>query len=442
MQLGKKIRTVQWFLGGLYGRYRSLLVSSFIAGLVLVVFFVKLEPILRDTLIKERKIIGIAGLYTPASLPVSIQQLVSSGLTGVDANGLAVPALAKSWEVNDEGTEYIFYLRDDIVWHDGKKFTAHDVNYNLKDVGFVAIDDYQLRVSLQEPFSPLPNFLSRPLFRKGLVGVGPYKLDTIRLIGEYVSYLKLSPIGQDLPELNIKLYSTEATAKVAYKLGEVTALEELIDPTPFMDWRTVEVSENEKYHQFVALYFNLDYPLFQAKEIRQGLAFMIDKSVKNRVVSPISSQSWAYTTQVKTYEKDAELAKKLLDGKPIDEEIVLSTFPHYLNLANEIAEAWKEAGIKTKIKVETGLPIDYQVLLFSQEIPSDPDQYNLWHSTQSETNITHYSNAKIDKLLEDARKETDVEKRKEFYFDFQRYLVEDAPAIFLFHPSTYTISRK
>ena len=48
---------------------------------------------------------------------------------------------------------------------------------------------------------------------------------------------------------------------------------------------------------------------------------------------------------------------------------------------------------------------------------------------------------KIDKLLESGRKESDQEKREKIYFDFQRYLVEDAPAVFLFHPTTYTISR-
>ena len=94
------------------------------------------------------------------------------------------------------------------------------------------------------------------------------------------------------------------------------------------------------------------------------------------------------------------------------------------------------------MKVESGVPDQYQAILVTQEIPSDPDQYTLWHSTQTQTNLSHYANPKIDKLLEDGRKESDPEKRKKIYFDFQRYLVEDAPAVFLFHPTTYTIIRK
>jgi len=77
----------------------------------------------------------------------------------------------------------------------------------------------------------------------------------------------------------------------------------------------------------------------------------------------------------------------------------------------------------------------------AQEIPPDPDQHALWHSTQP-TNLTHYSDLKVDKLLEDGRQISDQARRREIYQDFQRFLVEDSPAIFLSHPVTYTITRK
>ncbi|RCW48299.1 MULTISPECIES: ABC transporter substrate-binding protein [unclassified Halanaerobium] len=37
-----------------------------------------------------------------------------------------IPALATDWENVDELT-WDFYLRDDVYWHDGEKFTAHKV---------------------------------------------------------------------------------------------------------------------------------------------------------------------------------------------------------------------------------------------------------------------------------------------------------------------------
>ena len=53
------------------------------------------------------------------------------------------------------------------------------------------------------------------------------------------------------------------------------------------------------------------------------------------------------------------------------------------------------------------------------DIPKDPDQYSLWHSTQTSTNISHLKNARIDKLLEDGRTELDQEIRKKIYLDFR-----------------------
>ena len=37
------------------------------------------------------------------------------------------PNLARSWEVSTDELSYTFHLRDDVLWHDGKPFTARDV---------------------------------------------------------------------------------------------------------------------------------------------------------------------------------------------------------------------------------------------------------------------------------------------------------------------------
>jgi len=81
-------------------------------------------------------------------------------------------------------------------------------------------------------------------------------------------------------------------------------------------------------------------------------------------------------------------------------------------------------------------------MLRSLTVPADPDQYVYWQSTQENTNISNYSSPKIDKLLEDGRKTLDTDARKKIYADFQFYLVDDAPAIFLYYPKVVTIRRK
>lgn len=441
----KKIRFYSWFIKGIFNRYQRTIVSFFVAGIILVILGIRLGPDLLKLYGNQHAIIGMVGLYSPTDLPDSVQRLISSGLTDISAAGEAMPAVATKWEIANDGKTYTFTLRNDLYWHDGKKFIAEDINYNLRDVEFVAKNDTTLEVKLKNPFTPLPNYLSKPLFRKGLTGVGSYKVSSIRLKGDTVSYLKLSPLARELklPILEIKFYSSEEMAKTAFKLGEVTILDQINDPAPFTDWPDLVIKDINNKNRLIVVFFNMNDKLLQSKEFRQALSYAIEKPVKNRIATPLSTLSWAYTNRVKQYEKDLDLAKKLVpESTSSQSELTLSTFAPDMRLAQIIASSWDAIDVATRIKVESGLPTDYQALLATIEIPSDPDQYNLWHSTQAETNITHYVNPKIDKLLEDGRKEQDIEIRKKIYFDFQRYLVDDAPAVFLFHPVTYTISRK
>lgn len=53
-------------------------------------------------------------------------QLIYDPLVKCDENYEVVPALAESWESNDEGTEWTFHLTD-AKWHDGEEFTSEDV---------------------------------------------------------------------------------------------------------------------------------------------------------------------------------------------------------------------------------------------------------------------------------------------------------------------------
>lgn len=439
----KKIRFTVWILRGVVSRYGKLILFAFLFGLTAVVIFSKFGSVIWHDLNRENKVMGIVGTYSPTNLPISIQRIISSGLTDVSEDGMPLPALAQSWEISADGKTYIFHLKPGVTWHDGKPFSAKDINYNIKDVDFSASDASTLVVKLKELFVPLPNFLSKPLFKKGLIGVGDYKISAIRLKGDAVSYLKLSPVKENLSQIEVKFYPTESIAKTGFLLGEVNELIDVNNFTSFTEWKTVKLTENIKYDQYFGIFFNTNDSVLKDKDIRQGLSYAIDKPEKDRVTTPLSTKSWAYTNRVKQFEKDLDQAKLLLrtftsDGKAT---ITLSTFSQYYSLAQSIAASWKAVGVETNIKIENGIPDNYQALLVTQEIPQDPDQYTLWHSTQTQTNISSYSNPKIDKLLEDGRREMDLEKRKKIYFDFQRYLVEDTPAVFLFHPTTYKIDR-
>ena len=51
------------------------------------------------------------------------------------------PRLAESWERSDDGLRWVFHLRDDVRWHDGAPFTAHDVEFTFNEV--IYNDDFE-----------------------------------------------------------------------------------------------------------------------------------------------------------------------------------------------------------------------------------------------------------------------------------------------------------
>lgn len=443
----RKARVFFWFLKAFIDKHRNFLFLGFIVGLLISLVLIKFYPLLlfRSNFGKIKKI-AVVGNYTPTNLPLSLQNYLSFGLTSLDQAGNAQPALAERWEVIDEGKIYIFYLKSGIYWHDKIKFKADDVNYNLKDVKFGAISEDVLKITLKEPFSPLPTVLARPLFKKGLIGVGPYKIKSLKLKGDKLEDLLLeAAAGNLVPPIEFHFYPTETLALNAFKLGEVNVLENISEAGDFSKYPNVTVTPKVFSNFNITLFFNTKLPLLQTRAVRQALAYGLpDFTGEEKSYGPINPESWAYNPKVKVYTHNPETGAGLLEKEGVattSAKLTISTFPSFLSLAAKIASAWEALGIKTQVKIENSLPNSFDVLLVSQEIPPDPDQYHLWHSTQP-TNLSGFSNPRIDKLLEDGRKTGDLDKRIKIYQDFQRYLVEEAPAIFLYHPKLYTIERK
>lgn len=63
---------------------------------------------------------------------VGMFSLVIEGLIREDpTSGQAMPLLANTWEISDDGTIYSFSLQEGVTWHDGAPFTAEDVEFTL-----------------------------------------------------------------------------------------------------------------------------------------------------------------------------------------------------------------------------------------------------------------------------------------------------------------------
>ena len=445
----KNIRFWIRFFTTFWKKFKLLLLLGVFLG---IAFFLVL-PLFKPLLInfQEGNRIGIVGRYSIEELPLEIQSKISQGLTSIDEGGNVHPALASNWEAKDEGKEWVFFLSDK-KWQVGLQIKATDINYKFSDVSVEVIDDRTIKFTLKEPFSPFPSIVSRPIFKRGLLGAGDWKVVKINSIsgGRYLESLKLINTKTNRIE-SYKFFPTEDVAKTALKLGEVDDLENM-SSGEFKDWNNLSIQANSREDMYVGLFINNEDPILSDKSLRQALAYAINKSSFSgeRAISPISPLSWAFNPQVKQYPYNVSRAKELYETLPKEQRkdmtLKLETTPALLDTAEKIKSNWENIGIKTQIQTSGSPPEDFQILLAIQSIPPDPDQYSFWHSTQIATNITRYKTSKesqrIDKLLEDGRKTLDLEERKKIYMDFQRFLLEDSPVIFLYRPTTYTISRK
>ncbi|MEK7592393.1 MAG: ABC transporter substrate-binding protein [Patescibacteria group bacterium] len=442
----KKARVFFWIIRILATKYTKALVSGFIIGFFTTLLFTQLIPFFKVTFFAPIERIGIVGEFTPSTLPRSLQDTLSAGLTKLAPDGSAKESLAMSWEATDSGKVYIFHLRSDLLWHDGKKVEAKDVNYNIKNVTFTPIDEKTLRVVLSESYSPFPTVVAKPIFKKGLVGFGPYKVSSIQLSGDSVQYLFLTNRFERLGvSYEYRFYKTQSQAVSAFKRGDIDRIDDLSDTALLSKWGNSVLTEHVQKDRMVTLFYNTKDSMLREKQVRQMLSYAVPDLGGEKAYSPISKDSWAYTENIRKYTfniTQAEKIKKSLGIATSSSELTLTTFPGYIDIASKIASAWTTLGIKTSVQVENSLSGPFQVLLGVTIIPPDPDQYPFWHSTQNEMNKTGYVNQKIDKLLEDGRgKDLNTQMRKIIYQTFARTITEDVPALFLYYPSVYSIHR-
>lgn len=381
---------------------------------------------------------GIIGVYEEGSLPPTVTNLISRGLVKMDETGSPQPDLAESWEATGEAKEYKLKLKPGLNWSDNTPLKAPDIKIDIPDVTLEYPDDSTLLFKISDPFSPFLSLLAGPALKSGsLVGTGPYKVDSVKKEGLYIKRMNLSPVsGKDLPNIVLKFYPNEKIAKNALKIGEVQSLFDVTN-TADLDGKTVSQFSKPTYRQIVTVFYNTADPILSDENFRLALSFgapSIEGEVEAKTSIP--PNSWAFNSDVKDFLDNLEQAKislnKVQKGK--SDTITLTATSSLAPVGERVVEAWKKLGVNAVLRTESGIPQNFQALLITQNIPPDPDQYSLWHSTQQGTNISKISTPRVDKDLEDGRKTLDLEVRKARYQDFQKILLDRAPATFLYFP--------
>ncbi|MBI3706712.1 MAG: ABC transporter substrate-binding protein [Proteobacteria bacterium] len=204
-----------------------------------------------------------------------------------------------------------------------------------------------------------------------------------------------------------------------------------------------------------------DVKFFSDVRVRQALNYAVDRDAINKSLyqglaelmsSPLPSAQWGFDESLKGYPYDPEKAKKLLAeaGYPNGFEVELLAYssargynPAGPEFAVAIQGYLQKVGVKTNIrKQEMGAFLaevrsgKYQGMFmtgFSGD-NGDPDNFlfNLFASPAMPVGDTsHYKNAEVDKLINDARHTADLAKRVAMYKKAQKIILDEAPWIFM-----------
>lgn len=448
-------RLLFWLIKAYFRKWGRIIFFSFLGGLIGFFFFILFSSKIAS-FFPQKERVGVIGAYTFDTLPPQITQQISRGLTKVTTTGGIEPDLASSWEIKENGKKYIFHLKKGIRFSSGREVTSETLGYDFKGVKVIKPDKYTVIFELQDQYAPFLATVSRPIFPKGLQGLGDYIITDIKINGNYISSLTLSGTKNKRRQIIYLFYPNQEALKTAFLLGETTKImglhDTLLGNYDLAKHQNTKIDKQTNYNQLVTIFYNTKDKVISDNKLRKALAYALpdkfDEGERTRL--PYPPQSMYYNEDAGRRTQDLTHAKLLLEAvrentnAPIP-PLTLTTLSKYKKVAERIVKIWGQLGIKVNIVEVDTKPSLFQMYLGNFAVPKDPDQYVLWHST-SEDNITNFDSKRIDKLLEDGRRTVNVNERKKIYAEFQRYLLDDAvidtPASFLYFPYTYTITRR
>ncbi|WP_312469011.1 ABC transporter substrate-binding protein [Neobacillus sp.] len=403
--------------------------------------------------------------------------------------------LAESMTPSADFLTYTAKLRKDVKWHDGQPFTADDVVFtydemlkeanggwarsqlifNNKPVKVEKVDDYTVKFVLPEvsmgAFEALGNIFIMPKHiyqgetnianspkNATPVGTGPYKFKEYKA-GESVTFEKNDDYFLGAPKISKVVYRIimdANTATLALQKGEINSLAiQPADTSKFKNSSNVTLKPYDE-GRIGYLAFNLGSKTVQSKELRQAIAFGLNRQEINTasyVSSDFSQPAYSFlpkkatyfTDDVEKYKFDTKKAKDLLAKSGVTAPKLKLAFiannPIQQKQAAVIQQDLQAVGINVELvgmdataltKKLKSVQSDFDMYLSGYIMGIDPDTFNSLFVTNGEANYMHYSNAKVDELFNLGRVEKDDVKRKAIYEEIQKIIADDAA----FYPLT------
>ena len=309
------------------------------------------------------------GQRTTWSPTSDIVNMFQDTLVEMDWDGkTAVPYLAKSWTISEDGKTYVFKLRDDVTFCSGKKFTAADVVYSFKrlkdpdtkapyhwragDIKELrAPDPHTIEYELNEPYSELllqltmytnaihnqesVETLGKDYGTKGIDGTGPWCFESWQPRTEIVLkrhdaykwgpslYTNKGPVKFE--KLSIKIVPEDASRVAAIMGGQF----DLTHQVPLQFIAQVKAAPNltvqEALPNFQLMYYGykITRPMVSDKRVREAMNIAINRAdiVKGVMLGNaepaytfVDPKALDFAEKTKgIIKEDVERAKKLLD---------------------------------------------------------------------------------------------------------------------------------
>jgi peptide/nickel transport system substrate-binding protein len=397
------------------------------------------------------------------------------------------------WHDGKEFTAHdVKFTYDKIM--DEKTNTVRRSSYELVKEAKV-LDPYTFKVTYKQPFSPGPESWGMGIIPKHLlekedinttsfnrrpIGTGPFRF--MEWVTDEKIVVEANPqYFEGRPHLN----------QIVYRIIPETALSEMEVLTRGIDYsgifpqqfrRMSQVPFLKTYSQpslgYTYIGYNLKNPLFQDRRVRLALTYAINREEIVQYVlyglgtvatGPFPNHLWYCNPHVKPIPYDPQKARELLaeagwkdknkggillkDGKPFK----------FTLITNSGNDTRRDVGVLVQRQLhEVGMDVTlelYEWSVFLKDfinakhfdacilgwlLSVDPDAYEIWHSSQIEKgfNTISYQNFEVDRLLEEGRKEYDIEKRKQIYWRIHELIAEDQPYTFLYVPLGISVLQK
>ncbi|HET8679170.1 MAG TPA: ABC transporter substrate-binding protein [bacterium] len=349
------------------------------------------------------------------------------------------------------------------------------------------VDDVTVRLHFSKPYAPIfsslriaflailsPTAIARSGadYGQNPVGTGPYRfrqwIPNDRIVYERnpdYAWGSANYKNRGAPyfdQLIIRIIPDEATRVIAFERGDI----DILAGAPARDARRMMREGKFPFIQIpttsgLYLGLNVKRPPVNDVRVRRAIGHAVNTDEVARIaleglavpmMSPIAPTIWGYWDGVKQFAltHDPERARTLLaeagyrpgaggammkDGRQL--EFTVWTYARMTNVRIGIVLQSQLRAVGIKMNIEQLEPAtllaqtargEHDALLIGYGWPDADILYYFFHSSRlATTNRVHYTNAQVDKLLEDGQTIVDPARRLEVYKQLQRILLQEVP---------------